>query len=61
MPTTGFFGKLPSAGDFVQRRLPAGFVDVWDSHFESAVAESRRVLGGDWHDAYQQRDRKSVV
>ena len=51
-PAAGFFGKLPSAGDFVQRRLPAAFVDVWDRHFESAVAESRQALGGLWHDAY---------
>lgn len=48
----GFFGKLPSAGDFVQRRLPAGFVDAWDQHFEGAVAQSRAMMGGDWHDAY---------
>lgn len=51
-PTAGFFGKLPSAGDFVQRRLPSGFVDVWDQHFESAVAESRHALNNHWHDAY---------
>ena len=51
-PVAGFFGKLPCAGDFVQRRLPAGFVDAWDRHFEGAVAESRVELGGKWHDAY---------
>ncbi|MEO5828984.1 MAG: type VI secretion system-associated protein TagF, partial [Rhodanobacter sp.] len=51
-PVAGFFGKLPCAGDFVQRRLPSGFVDVWDRHFEGAVAESRAELGGLWHDAY---------
>ncbi|MEO8858227.1 MAG: type VI secretion system-associated protein TagF [Burkholderiaceae bacterium] len=51
-PVAGFFGKLPCAGDFVQRRLPSGFVDVWDRHFEGAVAESRVELGGGWHDAY---------
>lgn len=48
----GFFGKLPSAGDFVQRRLPSSFVDAWDGHFESAVAQSREALGSDWHEAY---------
>lgn len=54
MPTSvaGFFGKLPCAGDFVQRRLPSAFVDVWDRHFEEAVAASRAELGGGWHDAY---------
>ncbi len=48
----GFFGKLPCAGDFVQRRLPAGFVDAWDRHFETAVAHSRDALGEAWHDAF---------
>ena len=48
----GFFGKLPSAGDFVQRRLPSAFVDVWDRHFEGAVAHSRGVLGDAWHEAF---------
>lgn len=52
-PAAGFFGKLPSAGDFVQRRLPASFVDAWDQHFEGAVAQSRAVMVGDWHEAYQ--------
>lgn len=54
MPTSaaGFFGKLPCAGDFVQRRLPSAFVDVWDRHFEEAVAASRAELGSGWHDAY---------
>jgi type VI secretion system protein ImpM len=28
---TGFFGKLPSAGDFVTRELPVGFVTFWDA------------------------------
>jgi type VI secretion system protein ImpM len=51
-PAAGFFGKLPSAGDFVQRRLPPGFVDAWDRHFESAVAESRSALNGSWQEAY---------
>ena len=59
MPATaaGFFGKLPSAGDFVQRRLPASFVDVWDHHFEHAVAESRSALNGAWHEAYHASPR----
>jgi type VI secretion system ImpM family protein len=48
----GFFGKLPCAGDFVQRRLPASFVDAWDRHFETAVAHSRDVLGEAWHEAF---------
>ena len=50
--SVGFFGKLPGAGDFVQRRLPAGFVERWDRHFEQAVFASREALGGDWAQAY---------
>jgi type VI secretion system protein ImpM len=49
----GFFGKLPNAGDFVQRRLPPSFVDVWDQHFERAVDASRQALGQAWQHAYQ--------
>lgn len=28
--TTGFFGKLPAAGDFVSWNLPRAFTDRWD-------------------------------
>jgi type VI secretion system ImpM family protein len=49
----GFFGKLPGAGDFVQRRLPSLFVDTWDQHFERAVDASRHVLGDAWQHAYR--------
>ena len=48
----GFFGKLPCAGDFVQRRLPSAFVDAWDQHFEGAVAQSRSMLGDGWHEIF---------
>gem|GEM_PF-480171 len=37
----------------MQRRLPAGFVDMWDPHFEGAVAQSRQSLGNAWHEAYR--------
>jgi type VI secretion system ImpM family protein len=49
----GFYGKLPCAGDFVQRRLPAAFVDTWDRHFQRAVDTGRRELGGEWPLAYR--------
>jgi type VI secretion system protein ImpM len=51
-PSAGFFGKLPGVGDFVQRRLPARFVDVWDRNFELGVDASRRALGDEWKAAY---------
>lgn len=49
----GFFGKLPCAGDFLQRRLPAAFVDPWDTHMSTLLAGSRQQLGQDWPKAYQ--------
>lgn len=50
----GFFGKLPTTGDFVQRRLPASFTDVWDRHFEQAVSASRTRLGAAWAAAWRE-------
>jgi type VI secretion system protein ImpM len=48
----GFYGKLPSAGDFVQRQLPAAFVDVWDRHFQRALVTGRSELGEQWSTAW---------
>jgi type VI secretion system protein ImpM len=50
----GFFGKLPGAGDFVQRRLPPAFVESWDSHFQRAMETGRRELGVHWDAAWRQ-------
>ncbi|MFC3550058.1 type VI secretion system-associated protein TagF [Lysobacter cavernae] len=49
----GFYGKLPGAGDFVQRRLPPAFVEVWDRHFAQLVVHSREQLGAQWAAAYR--------
>ena len=48
MNGVGFFGKLPSAGDFVRRRLPADFVTQWDRHCQQAIDAARRELGDAW-------------
>jgi type VI secretion system protein ImpM len=50
--TAGLFGKLPSNGDFVTRRLPRGFVDPWDRWLQEGMAASRRQLGDAWLDAF---------
>ncbi|MET0328385.1 MAG: type VI secretion system-associated protein TagF [Luteimonas sp.] len=50
----GYFGKLPGAGDFVQRRLPPVFIDAWDRAFSHAVAGARDLLGHGWQAAWQQ-------
>jgi type VI secretion system protein ImpM len=52
MDAAGLFGKLPSRGDFVSRRLPREFVDVWDEWLRRAMAESRASLGDAWLDSY---------
>jgi type VI secretion system protein ImpM len=48
----GFYGKLPSLGDFVSRRLPRHFIDQWDQWLQSAIAASREQLGDNWLDVY---------
>ena len=48
----GFFGKLPTLGDFVQRRLPRQFVEPWDRWLQEVLAESRAQLGDAWLDTY---------
>ena len=52
MDGAGFYGKLPSHGDFVSRRLPRSFLDVWDHWLQQSVAESKARLGSAWLDAY---------
>lgn len=51
-PRIGFFGKLPTKGDFVTRRLTRGFTDPWDRWLQNAIADSRRQLGDGWLDSY---------
>jgi len=48
----GFYGKLPSHGDFVRRRLSGSFVGLWDSWLQSAVARSKEQLGANWLEIY---------
>ena len=41
----GYFGKFPSHGDFITRRLPRdGFLDIWDRWLQNALATSREQL-----------------
>ena len=50
---TGLYGKLPSQGDFVVRRLPRDFVGPWDDWLQACMSRSRRDLGETWEQAYQ--------
>jgi type VI secretion system protein ImpM len=48
----GFHGKLPNVGDFVQRRLPASFVDAWDAAMQSALATASAAIGETWRETF---------
>jgi type VI secretion system protein ImpM len=48
----GFYGKLPCRGDFLHRRVPQEFVDVWDAWVRESLSESRRQLQDRWLGAY---------
>jgi len=48
----GFFGKIPSLGDFVTRDLPREFLDTWDEWLQQSVADSKSALGDAWLDTY---------
>jgi len=48
----GFFGKIPSHGDFITRNLSRSFLDVWDGWLQASIAESKAKLGEAWLDAY---------
>ena len=48
----GFFGKFPSHGDFVARRLPAGFLQPWDAWLQAGMADSLCRLGDAWLPIY---------
>jgi type VI secretion system protein ImpM len=48
----GFFGKLPSHGDFVGRGLPPAVRDCFDAWLQEALLESRKKLGPAWLPAW---------
>jgi len=49
---TGFYGKLPGKGDFLTRKLPRQFVDVWDDWLQSGMNAAKQVLGDEWLQIY---------
>jgi type VI secretion system protein ImpM len=48
----GFYGKLPSHGDFLRRRVDDDFVARWDGWLQQCLAESRLALGDGWLNVY---------
>jgi len=49
---SGFFGKIPSQGDFVTRRLPWEFTSAWDDWLQQGMHASRVALGERWLELY---------
>lgn len=52
MLIAGWFGKIPSRGDFISRRLPGSFIELWDTWLQRAMTVSRTHLGERWLDLY---------
>jgi type VI secretion system protein ImpM len=48
----GLYGKLPCRGDFLQRRAPQSFVDVWDAWLQEGIHASRERLRDAWLETY---------
>ena len=48
----GFYGKLPTHGDFIRRRVSDEFVTVWDAWLQSSLVASRDALADRWLDIY---------
>lgn len=48
----GWFGKLPSHGDFLHRRVSEAFLGRWDGWLQECVARSREHLGERWLATY---------
>ena len=48
----GLYGKIPSLGDFVTRRLPRGFIAPWETWMQEAIANGREQLGDFWLENY---------
>jgi type VI secretion system protein ImpM len=48
----GLYGKIPTRGDFVTRRLSPGFVETWDTWLQKALTASKEQLGDRWLEIY---------
>lgn len=48
----GWYGKIPGAGDFIARRVPASFSEPWDRWLQRAMEGSQQRLGARWREAF---------
>ena len=49
----GFFGKLPSHGDFVSRELARSFVQPWDHWLQRGLSTAWSRVGNHWPQLFQ--------
>lgn len=52
MTPPGYYGKIPTHGDFVNRGLPQSFIAPWDNWLQEAILTSRQQLGHQWLNYY---------
>ncbi len=48
----GWYGKLPTLGDFASRRLEPAFIETWDGWLAAGLAAQREAFGAGWVRAY---------
>ena len=48
IPEPGYYGKLPTYGDFIQKRLPRDFVQPWDDWLQTGIAAAKERLPQEW-------------
>lgn len=48
----GYYGKMPSHGDFVAHGLESSFITPWDAWLQEIIAYSKAQLGDGWLDVY---------
>jgi type VI secretion system protein ImpM len=48
----GYFGKVPTRGDFIQSQLPEEFVSAWREWLQAVTAVSREQLADNWLELY---------
>lgn len=48
----GYYGKIPTHGDFVSRGLHQAFIHPWDAWLQQTIAHGRAHLGDQWLDMY---------
>lgn len=52
-PAIGFFGKIPSRGDFLCVGLSLGFIQAWDGWLQGVLADVQRTLGEGWAEVWR--------